>query len=66
MDSWCVVNGRETIGKCVRIVKVKSICEVKIYPPQGTTKMDGHAMASAPSVWFAEVLPWINKMVGQK
>ena len=41
-------------------------CEVKIFPPQGTTKLDGHAMATEPGVWFADVLPWINKMVGQK
>ena len=41
-------------------------CEMKIYPPQGTTKLDGHAMGTEPGVWFAEVLPWINKMVGQQ
>lgn len=40
-------------------------CEMKIYPPQGTKPLDGHAMGTEPGVWFPEVLPWINEMVGK-
>lgn len=45
---------------------VNKPCEIKIYPPQGTTQMDGHAIAVAPEVWFADIFPWVDRMVSKK
>jgi dienelactone hydrolase len=41
-------------------------CELKIYPPRGTTPMEGHTLIDEDSTWGPDIFPWLNKMMGKK
>jgi dienelactone hydrolase len=41
-------------------------CEVKIYPPNGKTPMEGHAFIDAYTVWGPDVFPQLDKWIGKK
>ena len=41
-------------------------CAVKIYPPRGTTPMEGHTFIDAADIWAPDVFPQLNQWVNRK
>jgi len=46
--------------------KLGKPCQVKIYPPRGTTAMDGHSFIIAPEIWGPDVFPQLEKWINGK
>lgn len=40
--------------------------ELKIYPPRGTTAMQGHTFIDEVNIWAPDVFPWLDKIVSKK
>jgi carboxymethylenebutenolidase len=46
--------------------KQNKVYKMKIYPPQGTTQMDGHSMIFETKIWAADVFPQIDEWIKKK
>ena len=41
-------------------------CVVKIYPPRGTTPMEGHTFIDATDIWAPDVFPQLNQWINNR